>query len=308
MSYEFRLSDGSVEAAVRRIAVHQIERALGQIEDPGLDPASRIHEARKRCKKLRGLIRLVRPVFDGYGPENKAFRDAARSLAPLRDSDVLVETYDALVRFYADQIDRQALSSVRRRLTLRKKELHAQLDTDRLLSDFALALGEARSRARRWKVSDRGFDACAGGLRKTYKRAVKAMERAVDSGSAEDVHEWRKRVKYHGYHTRLLTPVWTDGLEAHRALVDRINGLLGEHHDLAVLHDTILEDPHAYGREGDVEVFLALIVRRQTGLTPEAFDLGRRLLAESPGALVARWEAYWNAWRDETRGGPAEAA
>lgn len=67
MSFSFRRSDGSVEAAVRRIAVRQIDRALEQIEAPDLEQAARVHEARKRCKKLRGLIRLVRPVFDGSG-------------------------------------------------------------------------------------------------------------------------------------------------------------------------------------------------------------------------------------------------
>lgn len=197
---------------------------------------------------------------------------------------------------------------MRRRLTLRRKALHADLDTDCLLSDFALALGEARSRARRWKISEDGFDACAAGLRKTYARAVKGLERAREDGSADEFHEWRKRVKYHGYHSRLLVPVWPEGLAAHYGLVDRINDLLGEHHDLAVLHDTIHEDPRAYGREGDVDVFLALISGRQETLEPEAFDLGRRLLAESPDALVARWEAYWDAWRDASKTERAQAA
>ena len=56
-----------------------------------MSPGSRatVHDVRKRCKKVRGLLRLVRP---GLGPDyrraNADVRDAARELSSLRDAHV----------------------------------------------------------------------------------------------------------------------------------------------------------------------------------------------------------------------------
>ncbi len=86
MAYRIKKGDKSVQAGLRRIADEQIGRALGEIDDDDLDFAEKVHQVRKRCKKLRGLIRLVRPAFDDYSAENGAFRDAAQMLSGVRDT------------------------------------------------------------------------------------------------------------------------------------------------------------------------------------------------------------------------------
>ena len=92
MAYRIRTKDDDVEQAVRRIACEQIDRALAEIDDDGLDFARKVHQVRKRCKKLRGLVRLVRPALDAYGRENAAFRDAAggRIKSPV---ELIIGTY-----------------------------------------------------------------------------------------------------------------------------------------------------------------------------------------------------------------------
>jgi hypothetical protein len=63
MSYHLKRSDGPVQDGVRRIAVDQIDAAIAELDDKALDVHETVHQIRKRCKKLRGLIRLVRPAF-----------------------------------------------------------------------------------------------------------------------------------------------------------------------------------------------------------------------------------------------------
>lgn len=63
MAYALAQDDDTVEAGMRRIAAEQIERAIAEIDDTGLDRHETVHQVRKRCKKVRGLVRLVRPAF-----------------------------------------------------------------------------------------------------------------------------------------------------------------------------------------------------------------------------------------------------
>src|SRR4051794_11864935 len=80
--------DEPVEKRFRDIALSQIDAALEAIDRPDEGGRSAVHEVRRRCKKLRGLLRLVRPAFDQFGHENGAIRDAAATLSSARDAEV----------------------------------------------------------------------------------------------------------------------------------------------------------------------------------------------------------------------------
>jgi CHAD domain-containing protein len=299
MSYRFECDDDTVQDGLRRIATDQIDKAIGECHDDTLDEHQTVHKVRKRCKKLRGLIRLVRPGFDEYATENAHYRDAAHTLSILRDTEATIESYDALLSTYDEQIERRALASIRRRLTLRQKEAVHNRDLQAKLAAFAERMVDGRDRAQDWELDAEGFDALAGGLANTFKRARKSMAGARSSPSPQSFHEWRKRIKYHWYHARLLQLIWSEPMAAHCDAADYLSDLLGSHHDLAVLRQRVSDDPRAYGEVADVEVLVGLIDRRQAGLAAEAFQLGDRLLAERPSALTRRWHAYWIAWRGD---------
>ena len=72
MSFEMNPEE-SLRKNVRRIARNQMEGASKHLSGPhkwSRDEA--VHEARKRFKKIRAVLRLVRPVIDekGYREEN----------------------------------------------------------------------------------------------------------------------------------------------------------------------------------------------------------------------------------------------
>ncbi|MDY7105400.1 MAG: CHAD domain-containing protein [Actinomycetota bacterium] len=104
VAYTFR-RDEPVDHAVRRIAHDQVERALTDLRDPeriGVEEA--VHDCRKRCKKLRGLVRLARPALGkDYARANRGLRDAARELSDLRDDQALLATFETLLGTHRDQ-------------------------------------------------------------------------------------------------------------------------------------------------------------------------------------------------------------
>src|SRR4051794_8517044 len=98
MSY--RLRKKSLAREVRRVARQQLEGALKDLLAPSQQGRSTsVHEARKHIKKVRALIRLLRPAMGDafYKRENAALRKAARKMSPIRDAQVRVQTIEKLM-------------------------------------------------------------------------------------------------------------------------------------------------------------------------------------------------------------------
>jgi len=190
MSYRIEPQE-SVTEAVQRIAREQIDKAIDEIEDDELDRHETVHQVRKRCKKLRGLLRLVRPQIDNtYDRENDWYRDSARRLSCVRDSQSMVETYDKLVKQVEDQVDQSWLSSIREELVARAKKVADDVvGIDERLEEFLQRMRQGRERVAEWSVREDGFEGVRGGLKKTYKRGRKRMEDAFDSPSTEAFHQ-----------------------------------------------------------------------------------------------------------------------
>lgn len=305
----YRLTrDASVAEEIKRIAREQIDKALAEVDNPELDVHATIHQVRKRCKKIRGLLRLVRPAIGKtYRRENRAYRDAAAALSGLRDAQSIISAYDQVCSHFEDQLDAEAFASIRERLIeQRDRAVADEAASTRKLADFKERIEAGRERVEAWSLRDSGFAAVAGGLRKTYGRACKAMAKAYDDGTNENFHDWRKRVKYHWYHMRLLRSVWAPALKARRREAKRLSDLLGDDHDLGVLRGTLLGDPETFGDTRSVIAVVGLLDRRRAALRAEAEPLGRRLFAENGKRFGKRLDEYWSAWKGEPEEARAE--
>lgn len=291
----YRICTGStVNESVRSVAREQIDRMIDEIEDSTLDRNEAVHQVRKRCKKVRGLIRLVRPVFSGYREENAFFRDAAQPLSCVRDAQAIVESYDKLLERFGEQVDCDRLAPIRERLIDRRREIvRNQVVLEDRLGEVLEQMREARARVDSWDLEEEGFPAVAGGLKKTYKRAREGLRVACREPGEANFHEWRKRVKYHWCHSRLLRGIWPRMMEPRAHATKRLSGLLGNEHDLSVFRRRAVDHPDSLAGDGDVQVVIGLIDRRRVELRGEARPLGEKLFAERPKPLVERYSSYW---------------
>ena len=91
MPYVFR-QGRSVESEVRRIADKQLTLAIAQMRNTGDRQSDEaVHEARRHVKKVRALLRLIRPGIGGlYRSSNKRLRKVSRLLAPIADGEAVV--------------------------------------------------------------------------------------------------------------------------------------------------------------------------------------------------------------------------
>jgi CHAD domain-containing protein len=284
--------------ALRRIAREQIGKAIEELDAPELGQEKTIHQVRKRCKKLRALMRLYRPADkQTYRTENRAFRDASRLLGTLRDYDALSETAEELKGDEAPAEVAQAVDEIQRVLMLRRNQAaNGEHPAPERLDQFRDAMEEGLRRVEQWQIGVDDGRTLAAGTRRSYRRARKAMAQAYEDPSAENFHEWRKRVKYHWYHTRLLRDLWKPILKARRDELDELSDLLGDEHDLAVLAQTLCDDPELNESEA-ARTMLPRIEAQRGKLQTDARPLGKRLFAEKPKSLAARVGDYWTAWR-----------
>jgi CHAD domain-containing protein len=137
-------------------------------------------------------------------------------------------------------------------------------------------------------------EAVGPGLVRAYRRGRKRGREAQDDPSTERLHEWRKRVKDHWYHLRLIRDAWPETLAAQADEAHRLADLLGDDHDLAVLTAEIEDSTDPSGDRADL---LAAIEGRRSELQADAFELGARIYAEKPKAFGRRVEALLGAWR-----------
>lgn len=306
MAYELQREE-SVQDGLRRVAIELIDTALRQAEHRPDGEDAAVHRGRRACKSLRALIRLVEPVFEDARAENACFRDAAQAMSGSRDRLVMWQTAEKLTATIAGSVGKR--TRTRRVADAMRDEKQAADEAvggaQPRLESFAATMRDARERAERWTLEDHGFDAIRGGLGKRYKQGRHAMAEAREAGGGGAFHEWRKRAKDFDHHLRLLTPMWNGPLRATRKQASKLGDFLGDHHDLALLSDTLAAEPDRYGGELAVAPIREAAEAQQRGLEAEALRLGQRLYAERRKALLARFEAYWHAWRQPRRPGRA---
>ena len=284
MSYSFRPQDRTIGDGVRRIAERQTAQALETLEDRALSLDAKVHGARKRSKKLRGLLRLVRPGLATYEAENEAIRDAARRLGTARDAAATLETFMRLSESYEGYLSKGLVADILFELRSRRAGL-TDTEMATALDETAADLKALKARVPDWRIKGDEEAALTGGLEKALKK------RARETGVAEDFHEWRKWAKYHWLHVRLLKKIWPEGLLPRAVTLERITAALGTHHDLYVLCELIESMSDAQQRAGG---FLEQVAApRMAALEAEALDLGARVFAEDPAIFATRCAGYW---------------
>jgi CHAD domain-containing protein len=296
-------SNESVPEAVRRIVSEEVDAAAGQLTaGDGVNRDEAIHEARKSVKKVRAVLRLVQPELGAtWRLENRRLRDIGRKLSEFRDAAAIIESLDCLKEKYREELGPHTLDSIRRGLVARKGQAERNAGIEQVLNKLAAGLRSAGKRAQTWPIEKDGFPAIGPGLGRTFSRGRRALALVQDNPSPESCHEWRKCVKDHWYHVRLLEHVWIDIMQAYERALKDLETCLGDDHNLVVLRDKVLAEPAFYGRGGEIDVFLGVVDKRQKELRDRALAFGERIYAEKPAQFTRRMERLWRAWQSQPK-------
>ncbi len=300
MPYRFKAKE-SVPDGIRRIVREEIEDATKQLSHAkGANHGKAIHEARKSIKKIRAVVRLIQPELGQiYKQENGRLGEAGRRLSEIRDAEAIIEVFDGLVERYRLQLKPQAIAAVRRGLVKNKTETEARVRLDAAVRQAASVLRALEKRLAGWPLKADGFEAIAPGFKKRYRRGQRAMATARKQPAPETFHEWRKRVKDHWYHVRLLESLCTEVLQTREGALKELETWLGDDHNLFVLCGKLRDDQERYGGAENVELFAALMEEYSKELRDKAFSLGERIYEQKPKLLGREMERLWDTWQNQ---------
>lgn len=270
MAYRLRQEACDARGVVRAAREQVIDAIDALVRGDGDKEA--VHTARRCIKKARSALRLIRrDLPEMYDRESDALRGAARRLAPLRDQQVL---WGVLDERFADQ---PAYAAARAALRDAEPPPAEPTPTQDAVPEALEQLRRCLARLDA-PLDDGGPDTVAAGWRRTLRRARRARKTAKRSREPEDLHTLRKRMKDYEYQARLLRDV-LGVKKKQRRRAKRVNQMLGDHHDLSMLHDALRD---ALRGSNDGERLLDAIDRRRDKLAGKALKKTKRLLRCSP--------------------------
>jgi CHAD domain-containing protein len=305
---DFRL--GAFEplpVGLKRLTTTEMANAASRFYDGEEAFPIAVHQARKSTKRVRAVLRLVRADLGEkiYKYENQTLRDAARRIAPVRDSLVAVETIDILDRVYGHLLANGVLEETRHNLDFKRRriELRAMEDPELVVSVVEV-FERAHGRYSNWSVVPSSshvygsgvrdeFAAIGPGLKRTYRQGRDLMVRAYSDPTSEKLHRWRKSVKYLRHQMEILTPLWPEVVVGMAITLDRVGELIGQDHDLAMLTEHLEQEEAICPDPALRTLVLAIANQRRSDLQTAARILGRRVFVEKPDAITRRVEAYW---------------
>jgi len=303
VSYRFKV-DQPVDDEVRRIAGKQLTLALDHLGAIGnLRKDAALHEARRHVKKVRALIRLVRPALGAsYRKSDAALRRVNRLLSPIADGEAVLGTLARLEERSPAELS-AVMGALRAALLARRAAIDRRAKADRVLQSCTSVLKAEQARAAAWRLTRRGRRAVTGGLRKTIRAARRAMARAAARPTADNYHSWRRRVKDHWFQLRLLERRCGGDLVARQQLLETLDGHLGEYHNCALLLSVLTTETSL--ERLDSARLLRALRRYQAELRAEAARVAADIYGESPRQFVARVERAWRSARQARDSGSA---
>ena len=297
MAYRFEPGE-IVTEGVKRIGAEQIDRAITELTSSENEHVG-VHQARKRLKRARGLLRVSRPLFGKrrFKELNVALRDVARDLSSARDSQAKLEALAKLENWSRYKADGTLFSDVQDHLINAREEAEQTLKgANGLVNGAAGELRHARDALMAWQANDRGFGPVADGLASCYDDGRRAFARAYRKSAVdEDFHDWRKTVQRHWFHNLLVAAAWPEVFGARAALAKELAQLLGDDHDLYMLKQTARGNAGWFGTPENLDHFIDICTDRQMEIRAVAKRLGTMLFAARTAAFKRRVRTYWSA-------------
>jgi CHAD domain-containing protein len=278
------LSKEKDTAIIRRVLLEEVRHLIVDLK--GSDCKAGVHRAHKRCKRIRAIIRLVRPVAEAFYQEgNNKFRDLARSLSDLRDSDVIPETFVRVEK--GEKTTSHLFASLLDGLVMNEEQTPALVKAK---------VASCLRKVDRVKVRVDNFifpeDTPTGlirvGIVKSYKRGRKAMVHAYHGNKESAFHKWRKRVKELDYQMQLLPRSNEMISQDWQKKLDELGNVLGQKHDLLILCKTLCSNSRKGISNGHLARYLELLDANNCRLTAKAKKLGHHLYSLKLGSFARR--------------------
>ncbi len=296
MTFRFRIGR-PIDKETRRIALFQIDRAHDALSR-GTDLGAAIHDCRKCLKRVRALLRIVRPglAAQQFRSADVRLRDIARGLSASRDRTVARATLVAIETRAG--VEPGSYCAAVGLIDDAASDGTALVDGDAAKTAAAELLDVRDDFAELWRASLTRATVLDG-FEQGYLAARRHLTLAYAVPDEETMHDWRKRVQRHWRHLQLIERVWPEEIGARIAQAEAISVLVGEFQDLSVLKQLVAAGDGGRRRRSLARDVIGHCETRQDELRRLARPYGERLFADGASALARRIDIYWTAAEHE---------
>lgn len=301
MSYLLENNE-TLSFGLKRITLELIDKSVFNLAKGNGSFNEDVHDTRKNFKKTRTVLRLIRSEIgeESYQIENSFYRDAGRTLSDLRDSTVLILTFDKLLKNSELEMSNFDFSVFKNFLIEKHKTIRiAKNKKSAVINSLSTDLLLARSRVFDWPLSGDDFKLIKKNLQKIYEQGQHYMYTVFSEAIKENVHEWRKRVKDLWYAMRILSNLWPEIMSPLVVLLGKLSDALGDANDLFLLKEKIISNQSKFKDDQHTRELINFIDRRIIDLLREARSIGRKVYSEDSKYFVGRMQNYFEIWRSE---------
>lgn len=272
-----------------RSAENVINSASADAEHSG-NHEEALHRYRTAIKRVRALLRLIRPAVASafFERENERLRSGARLLSGTRDSEVARETLKALPADH--QSTREAMNAVLPGLEERVKRAKAH---EANVDEVKARLEQAMQNFRQLQIPRTDQEVVKAGIQSVYKQGRRRMKAAMRTDEDSAYHRWRIRAKQLYYELQFLEPIWPKRLHRMISRLSKLQDRLGLDHDLTVLRAELTKKPEAFGGKEAVPRIVSCLDRQSHKLRRAAEPLGRKIWRPKPGRFSRRLAKHW---------------
>jgi CHAD domain-containing protein len=250
-----------------------------------------IHRVRTTIKRLRALLRLIRPAIDPafFNRENDRLRTAAGLLSFARDTEVACRTLKTLP--VSDESDQEAVRSVLSSLETRAQQ---PKDIQETMAEVNRRLEQARLNFHRLKLRGSDRQILEAGLRAVYRQGRQRMKTAIKQGQDNAFHRWRIRAKNLYYELQFLESVWPKRIDRIVSRLSDLEDQIGHDHDAAVLRAWLKKQPGTFGGDETVHRVVACLDDQTRTLRQKVVPLGCKIWRQKPRRFAQKVVRHWN--------------
>ena len=283
-----------ISVATHRIITEQYDLIISSCrnhEDPDLS----VHDIRKASKRIRALLRMLKPDLppEIYLRENTFLKEISRKLSVARNFHVFEEEFDNIVSAGIIDLPDKTINNIKQHLKEKKEDAFDLITGLEIFHSIAKKTEEAKERFAAVDLSMLGPHTVYKGIGKVFSWGQKQMMHSQQFPTDENLHEMRKRIKTLMYLVKLIKDVSPEFFNGYFKGLKSASLALGEDHNMAELNDYIdTLDEKLVSAEEKLEIESYISSQRQQ-IQLEVWPEIAKLYTGQAGEFSKRVKAYW---------------
>jgi len=259
------------------------------------DPHTAIHDIRKSFKRIRAVLKLIKPdiPIEVYRRENTLVRDLSRKFSKARNLHVFAEEFENIMAAGILKLPEETTEKVRSHFKEKEKEAVNLLVDLEIFRIVAIKTEEAKNRIAEIDFSSLGPHTIYKGVGDVFSWGQKQMTHTQQIPTDKNLHEMRKRIKALMYLVQLIKDVSPDFFTGFYEGLKSASLALGDDHNMAEMLSYIETMDNEIIPWDDKQKLQQYIKSQRQQIQVDVWPLIAKLYTGQADEFARRIKSYW---------------